>query len=85
MNLALAVATSATPAPVPHNGLQSWRCEASTLISVTLSWDPPSDTGGMPILGYKAWPRMAVLEFSRWECLLLFLCGIYKKRGSCHG
>eukprot|EP00439_Symbiodinium_sp_Y106_P051756 s3186_g6.t3 len=26
---------------------------ASTLISVTVSWDPPSDTGGMPILGYK--------------------------------
>ena len=49
---------------------------------MTVSWDPPSDTGGMPILGYKATPRILVLEFSCVKymgtaCLaLLFLCRI---------
>ena len=28
--------------------------EASTLVSVTLAWDPPVDSGGLPVLGYKA-------------------------------
>lgn len=28
---------------------------ASTLVSVTLAWGVPVDSGGLPILGYKAW------------------------------
>jgi len=28
---------------------------ASTLVSVTLAWDVPTDTGGLPVLGYKVY------------------------------
>ena len=28
--------------------------EASTLVSVTVAWSVPFDSGGLPVLGYKA-------------------------------
>eukprot|EP00930_Biecheleria_cincta_P038762 TRINITY_DN26639_c0_g1_i1.p1 TRINITY_DN26639_c0_g1~~TRINITY_DN26639_c0_g1_i1.p1 ORF type:complete len:4930 (+),score=584.21 TRINITY_DN26639_c0_g1_i1:1092-14792(+) len=38
------------PGP-PANTLMS----ASTLVSATLTWDPPTDNGGLPITGYKVY------------------------------
>ena len=38
----------------PFQKLLSWFSKASTLVSVTVSWSVPFDSGGLPVLGYKA-------------------------------
>lgn len=59
----------------PFQKLLSWFCKASTLVSVTVSWSVPFDSGGLPVLGYKAPGSLSV--GGNKACSLIDFCSRY--------